>query len=102
MTPTAAQYAREIRRDARDAIFLVSLMRDVVPSASARGVAEFAWRAADRCRNGGIDLPKTEDLKACAQVVHMHGDNRAWLAMLNAAREAHAELDASIDYTRPA
>lgn len=102
MTPTAAQYAREIRREARDAIFLVSLMRDVVPSASARGVAEFTWRAADRCRNGGMDLPRTAALKAIAEMVHETGEGFDWLKMLCAAREAHAELDATIDYTRPA
>lgn len=107
---SAAAYAREYRREARDALLLVSLMRSRPPNTGshARDVIAFAWAKADRAsRNGGGDLPRTTKVLAAARAAEatLASDGcgeEEWRALVAACGEAHAELDASIDYTRPA
>lgn len=103
-TPTRASYAREIRRESRDALLLVSLLQTWPPMNRdhIEQVVAHAWRAADRARNGGMDLPKTLAVKAIADRVSEDATPQAWRALIDAAREARDELDATVDYTRPA
>lgn len=102
MTPIAAQYAREIRREARDFLAVLSLCHESYverwrAEVAVRDAARFADRAA---RNGGAELPDTARVVAAgyAALDTVGG----WAAFLRTVRDAVSELDRSIDYTRPA
>lgn len=108
-TPTRAGYGRAVRHESRDALWIAGMASSAsTPPVIERDIIEvfrrYVERAAERALlHGGMtgpeDLPETRKLLAIARC---DPDAIRWDRFVDAIREAAAELDATIDYGRPA